>query len=34
MDSLTTYVDNTFSAVPQTEEIKKLKAINCNNKLN
>ena len=26
MDSLTTYVNNTFSAVPQTEEIKKLKA--------
>lgn len=26
MDSLVTYVNNTFSAVPQTEEIKKLKS--------
>lgn len=26
MDTLTTYVNNTFSAVPQTEEIKKLKS--------
>lgn len=34
MDSLTTYVDNTFSAVPQTEEIKKLKAEILNKMLN
>ena len=34
MDSLTTYVNNTFSAVPQTEEVKKLKSEILNRMLN